>query len=210
MVLISSKTLIQAHAVLLVVIAGYLVKSPEVITDSNIVFMMGETLKVDFPPATSSLNSPFVFCAIFLFVDALVDIFLLASLPFHNALDEAMPYIRPFRNPNLASEDLRALEKLPHYIVKSLTVYWNVWINVAMARVAVYASIALFIYSNKGSFVASSYTAASTAAGLDRLKNRAVFTFGFMEMMAWFWIFVTLREERQERMTKLLEDAKDS
>ncbi|KAJ5947037.1 hypothetical protein N7466_000052 [Penicillium verhagenii] len=209
MVLLSSKTLIQAHAVFMVVIAGYLIKSPEKITDSNIVFMMGETLRVDFPPSTSPLTSPFVFCAIFIFTEALVDIFLLASLPF-DALDEATPYIRPLRNPNLASEDLRALEKLPHYIAKSLTVYWNVWVNVAMARVAVYASIAVFIYSSKGSFVASTYTSAATAASFDRLKNRAVFTFGFLEMMVWFWIFVTLRQERQERMTKLLEDAAES
>jgi hypothetical protein len=46
MVFISSKTLIQAHAVFLVVIAGYLVKSPEVITDCDLVFMMGEALKI--------------------------------------------------------------------------------------------------------------------------------------------------------------------
>ena len=44
--LISSKTLIQAHAVFLVVIAGYLVKSPEVITDCDLVFMMGEALNI--------------------------------------------------------------------------------------------------------------------------------------------------------------------
>ena len=49
MVLISSKTLIQAHAVFLVVIAGYLVKNPEVITDSDLVFMMGEALKIVCP-----------------------------------------------------------------------------------------------------------------------------------------------------------------
>lgn len=46
MVLVSSKTLIQAHAVILVVIAGYLIKSPEVITDSDLVFMMGEALRI--------------------------------------------------------------------------------------------------------------------------------------------------------------------
>jgi hypothetical protein len=49
MVSISSKTLIQAHAVFLVVIAGYLVKNPEVITDSDLVFMMGEALKIVCP-----------------------------------------------------------------------------------------------------------------------------------------------------------------
>lgn len=46
MVFISSKTLIQAHAVLLLVIAGYLIKNPEVILDSDMVFMMGEVLKI--------------------------------------------------------------------------------------------------------------------------------------------------------------------
>jgi hypothetical protein len=46
MALVSSKTLIQAHAVLLIIIAGYLVKNPNYITDSDLVFMMGEALKI--------------------------------------------------------------------------------------------------------------------------------------------------------------------
>lgn len=32
--------------------------------------------------------------------------------------------------------------------------------------------------------------------GGDGLKNRLFFTFMFVEMMTWFWIWVTLREER--------------
>ena len=142
----------------------------------------------DFPPATSPLQSPFIFCAILLCAEALVDIVLLSTLPFHDALDEALPYIRPLRNPNLASEDLRALEKLPQYITKSLTMYWNVWTSVALTRIVVYTCLSVFIYQSKGSFVASSYTGAAATSGLDRLKNRAVFTFGFMEMMLWFWV----------------------
>ena len=54
MVLVSSKTLIQAHAVILVVIAGYLIKSPEVITDSDLVFMMGEALRIVMDPQAPS------------------------------------------------------------------------------------------------------------------------------------------------------------
>lgn len=46
MVLISSKTLIQVHAVALVIIAGYLIRDPEMITNSDLVFMMGETLRI--------------------------------------------------------------------------------------------------------------------------------------------------------------------
>lgn len=60
MVLISSKTLIQAHAVFLVVIAGYLVKSPEVITDCDLVFMMGEALKIVRRTQHARFTSPFL------------------------------------------------------------------------------------------------------------------------------------------------------
>lgn len=41
----------------------------------------------------------------------------------------------------------------------------------------------------------NSYRAGGWGEGL---KNRIVFTWGFIEMMAWFWVFVTLREERQQ------------
>lgn len=60
MPLLSSKTLIQAHAVFTVVIAGYLLKNPAVITDSDIVFMMGEALQIVGTLITSS-PSPFPF-----------------------------------------------------------------------------------------------------------------------------------------------------
>ncbi|KAJ6079892.1 hypothetical protein N7467_009645 [Penicillium canescens] len=209
MVFVSSKTLIQVHGILLVVVAGYLVKTPELITDSDFVFMMGEALKIDFPSLSSPQQSPFTFCAVLLFVEALIDLVLLSNLPFHDALDQALPYIRPLRNGNLPAEDLQVLQSLPEYITKSLTVYWSVWIGVAACRFFVYAGLALFIYTGRGEILASSYTSAAALGGLDRLKNRVVFTFSFVEMMFWFWIFTTLREERQERLTKLLEDTRD-
>lgn len=49
----------------------------------------------------------------------------------------------------------------------------------------------------------SPYTASGW--GGDALKNRVFFTFMFLEMISWFWIWVTLREERHgvvERMRK--------
>lgn len=46
-------------------------------------------------------------------------------------------------------------------------------------------------YSNS----ASSFTS-------DGLKNRVFFTFVFVEMISWFWIWVTLREERDALVEK--------
>jgi Increased loss of mitochondrial DNA protein 1 len=37
------------------------------------------------------------------------------------------------------------------------------------------------------------------------LKNRVVFTWAFLEMITWFWLFVTLREERREFATRQAE-----
>lgn len=37
------------------------------------------------------------------------------------------------------------------------------------------------------------------------LNNSFIFTWGFMEVSAWFWVFTTLREERTERAKKIAE-----
>ena len=53
---LSSKTLIKAHALFLFTLAVYLTKSPEVITESDVVFMLGEFLHLvqDFYPISNS------------------------------------------------------------------------------------------------------------------------------------------------------------
>lgn len=133
---------------------------------------------------TSPLQSPFVYCAVLLFGEALVDLVLLSTIPFHEALDEALPYIRPLRNGNLPAEDLQILAKLPEYITKSLTIYWNVWTAIAGFRFAAYGALSLYIYQSQGAY----YTAAAAVTGLNRLKHRVVFMYAFMEMMTWFWV----------------------
>ncbi|KAL1591441.1 hypothetical protein SLS60_011940 [Paraconiothyrium brasiliense] len=39
----------------------------------------------------------------------------------------------------------------------------------------------------------------------DHLKNSLVFAFGFVELTIWFWVFITLRDERRQRALRLLE-----
>lgn len=50
MAVLSSKTLIKTHALFLFVLAVYLTKSPEVVTESDVVFMLGEVLNIVPPP----------------------------------------------------------------------------------------------------------------------------------------------------------------
>lgn len=44
--LLSSKTLIRAHALFLFILAVYLTRSTEVITDSDVVYMIGEAMRI--------------------------------------------------------------------------------------------------------------------------------------------------------------------
>ncbi|KAJ5739774.1 Increased loss of mitochondrial DNA protein 1 [Penicillium manginii] len=157
----------------------------------------------DFPIASSAPENPYVFTSIPLIAIATFDLILLSTLPYKNALDEALRYVRPLRNSNLPAEDLQILASLPEYITKSLTMYWNVWVSVAASRFSLYGGIAFFIYQGRDAGLLEG------VEGLGRIRTRVVFTFCFMEMMAWFWIFATLRQERQERLTKLLEDARE-
>jgi hypothetical protein len=36
------------------------------------------------------------------------------------------------------------------------------------------------------------------------LKNAVVFTFGFVELSVWFWVFITLRDERRQKGYELI------
>ena len=38
--------------------------------------------------------------------------------------------------------------------------------------------------------------------GGDGLKNRVFFTFMFVELVSWLWVWVTLREERAQALSK--------
>ncbi|TGO54503.1 hypothetical protein BCON_0106g00200 [Botryotinia convoluta] len=77
------------------------------------------------------------------------------------------------------------------------------WGTQAPIRFSFSAALALYswLFSSASPIFTSrnSYHAGGWGEGL---KNRIVFTWGFIEMMAWFWVFVTLREERQQLALK--------
>jgi hypothetical protein len=56
MAILSSKTLIQAHALFTVILAVYLITSPSAITESDIIFIIGEAMQIVRTP-TKPTNS---------------------------------------------------------------------------------------------------------------------------------------------------------
>ncbi|KAF7867383.1 hypothetical protein EAF04_005466 [Stromatinia cepivora] len=73
------------------------------------------------------------------------------------------------------------------------------WGTQAPIRFSLSAGLALYswLFSSVSPMLTSRNSYRSGGWG-EGLKNRIVFTWAFIEMMAWFWVFVTLREERQQ------------
>ncbi|KAF1360205.1 hypothetical protein EJ07DRAFT_155194 [Lizonia empirigonia] len=64
-----------------------------------------------------------------------------------------------------------------------------------------------FLFKEGGMFSGAKGIAYS-ASPSSYLKNSVVFSWGFIELSMWFWIFVTLREERRERARKIIDQRK--
>ncbi|KAB8230685.1 hypothetical protein ETB97_003043 [Aspergillus alliaceus] len=206
--LLSSKTLIQAHALFLFILAIYLTRSPEVITNSDVVFMLGETLQLDTAPSLSRPQSPFALCGILLIADALVDLILVTKVPRINEIIAMAEIARSAAPTSIAG----AMRTNP-FLGRLAALYSEIWTLLSASRFCLFFAVSFFIYQSKpsawgmdaGDTVGGYGAGQEHSSGLDQLKNRVIFTYGFMEMMFWLWIFLTLREERQEIAVRFAE-----
>ncbi|KAI1005848.1 hypothetical protein K3495_g2372 [Podosphaera aphanis] len=79
------------------------------------------------------------------------------------------------------------------------------WGAQAPVRLLIFFSLSFYSYSFSQSspiFASTPYIASSWGEGL---KNRVLFTWSFIEMIAWFWVYVTLREERKTLRSRIQE-----
>ncbi|PKY06011.1 hypothetical protein P168DRAFT_317512 [Aspergillus campestris IBT 28561] len=209
MALLSSKTLIKAHALCLFIIAVYLMRSPEFITDSDIVFMLGEVLRIDAAPSPSRPQSSFAACGILLIAEALVDLILVTKVPPLNEVVEMAEAARQHSSIPVAG----AMRTNP-FLTRLATMYSEIWTLLSASRFCLFFAVSFFIYQSKqvalgvgmGTTPAVGYgTAPEAVSGLDHLKSRVIFTYGFMEMMFWLWIYLTVRDERQEIAARIVD-----
>ncbi|BCS24698.1 uncharacterized protein APUU_41142S [Aspergillus puulaauensis] len=212
---LSSKTLVKGHALFLFTLAVYLTKSPEVVTESDVVFMLGELLRLDSSttPSFSRPQSPFAMCGILLAAEALVDLILITKIPHLNEILAMAEAAR--REAPGAVSGLERMRTNP-FIARLTTLYSEIWTLLSLTRFCLFFAVSFFIYQSKPDAwkVAADRAVRGSASpgepsGLDQLKNRVVFTYGFIEMMFWFWIYITLREERQEISQRFAERERD-
>lgn len=84
--------------------------------------------------------------------------------------------------------------------------YWG--IQTPIRLLFLFALTAYTYMFKEGGMMAPRSNDYMMSKGNTNLHNSIVFTWGFVEMAAWFWVFVTLRDERREKVNKLIEKRK--
>ncbi|PSN65366.1 hypothetical protein BS50DRAFT_575399 [Corynespora cassiicola Philippines] len=169
MAVVSAYFIIRSLALFHITLAVFFLKSPETIASQNIVFMMGQSMKLPTPNDFYKASATTGFIAL-----------LLAFL---------------------GVSDLTALS-LPEEVADT---YWGTQTPV---RLAFLFGVTGYTYLFKQHGILASQGRDYTYNAGDNLKNSIVFTWGFLELSAWFWVFVTLRDERQQRNVRLMEKRK--
>ncbi|KAL7809684.1 increased loss of mitochondrial DNA protein 1 [Trichoderma aethiopicum] len=180
MALISSTTIITSVSLFHLTLAYFFLFKPKTVQDQALVFVLGESMNI---PAVRGFDVPSPALALLAVVLGFSGISDLVSL--------SMP------------EEFSALY------------YWG-----TQAPLRFFLSMVMVAYSyafgSTSPIFSSSTTSArrpaqafskhsASSSGADHLHNRLLFSFMFIEMMAWFWTWITLREERSgivERMRK--------
>ncbi|KAM0280557.1 hypothetical protein ACHAQH_004002 [Verticillium albo-atrum] len=181
MALISTRTIITSLCFFHMTLGFYFLTSPSTIADQGLVFVLGGSMGMPSDRAFESRSAPLAFVAALLIFMGISDLMTLS---------------------------------MPEEI--SLLYYWGTQaplrLSIALGFVF-YTLIAgpsspLYRDGSMRDAVRSHnphYT--PSAWGGDGLKNGVFFTFMFVEMVSWFWVWVTLREERTEVVKKSLKQS---
>ncbi|KAK4615600.1 hypothetical protein CLAFUW4_09771 [Fulvia fulva] len=81
------------------------------------------------------------------------------------------------------------------------------WLSNVPVRLVFFFVLTAYTYLFKeGGALGPTSTSFGKASLGEPLQNSLVFSFGFVEIATWFWIFTSLREERREMARKRIED----
>ena len=170
MAILTSQKLINAHATILTVIAYYFLTDPAIVLDQNVIFMLGEAMGLPHLPSSyySYASGTSALIALLLILQSIAD-FNTSSLPD----DQAHTYWR---------------SAVPARVFVFFVVTGGSYLGAEGAREML-----------KGAPRRRGGSAAAAGAGMEGWRkascNSLMFTWGFLELVFWFWMFVMLREE---------------
>ncbi|ROV88052.1 hypothetical protein VMCG_10411 [Cytospora schulzeri] len=180
--LLSGKTYITSLSLFHITIAYFFLTNPMTIVDHSLVWIIGESMGMPEEPALESRSPAFAFLAVILAIMGLTDLLTL-NLPEDVCLVDHWGMQAPMRL-------LISLILLAYTFIfgPSSPVYRDT--TPARGRLAHPDA-----HVHNPGYVPSPW-------GGDGLKNRVFFAFMFIEMAAYFGLWVTLREERRDILAR--------
>ncbi|KAF4470187.1 hypothetical protein FALBO_2906 [Fusarium albosuccineum] len=178
MALISAKTIITSVSLFHLTLAYFFFTNPSSIDGQALVYILGESMGMPFARGFDVQSPPLAFLAVILIFIGFSDLVSL-SMPDEICLVFHWGTQAPLRS----------------FLSLGFVLY--IWLFGP--------SSPMYESSSRGRLShPSSHNPSYRPAGWggDALKNRLFFTFMFIETMTWFWIWVTLREERTAIMSK--------
>lgn len=187
MAIISANTMIRSIALFHLTLAVVLLKNPALISNQGVVLLLGESMQLVRTPVPS-----------------------LHTHIFPEIANTCQPTPRDFNKTSAATAFIAVLFAfigLSDLTALSLheDVFDHFWGLQAPMRLLFLFGITAYSYMFKeGGMFAPRGVDFRMSTGAS-LNNSFIFTWGFMEVSAWFWVFTTLREERSAKATKLAE-----
>ncbi|KXJ91345.1 increased loss of mitochondrial DNA protein 1 [Microdochium bolleyi] len=175
MALISAKTILTSLSLFHITLAFFFFTSPNTIANQVLVFVLGEALGIPETPAFTTPSPPAAFLSVVLLFIGLSDLLTL-SMPEEVWLVHHWGPQAPLRA----------------FIFFVATVY--IYLTNPTT-----ASSGGRLSRPKAPYVGASY---GTTGGGEALRNRLFFTFAFIEFLAWFWVWVTIKEDAGKFSTK--------
>ncbi|GJN66148.1 hypothetical protein PLIIFM63780_003617 [Purpureocillium lilacinum] len=202
MPLIAAKTIITSVSLFHLTLAFFFLTNPRTIDEQAIVFVMGESMGM---PAVRGFDAQSPALAFLAVVLALLGLSDLVSLSMPEELGAL--YYWGTQAP-LRSLFSMALVFYSYFLGPSSPIFGTASLSRASRRAAAAGATGGVVPPSTSTSSSSPASAPSSIYrpsgwGGDALKNRVFFTFMFLEMITWFWIWVTLREERAGVVEKL-------
>jgi hypothetical protein len=181
MPLVSSTALVTTLSLFHVSMGWFLISQPAKIANQGMVFVLGQAMAMPPSRAFEAPSQPLAFLGVVLIFLGLSDLFSLsgAAYPVHLHWS-TQAVVRMFLSSGLTAYTFVFSPSGPLYGAKN-----------PRGRLA----HPVATHGGGGGAAAAAGYVPSTWGG-DLLKNRVFFSWIFLEMMCWFWVFVTLRDER--------------
>ncbi|KAL2194075.1 increased loss of mitochondrial DNA protein 1 [Corynascus similis CBS 632.67] len=199
MALISAKTILTSLCLFHITLGFFFLTNPGTIADQAVVYLLGESMGLPNSRSFEAQSPALGFLAVVLALFGITDLATL-SLPDEIGLDHYWGVQAPLR---LTLTFLLSLYSF-FFSASSPLFYSN---DATAAHSSSSASSSSSSSSSRFQHPSAHRAAhnpgyAPSTWGGDTLKNRVFFTFMFVETMSWFWVWVTLGEERREALAR--------